>query len=477
MQKDDALLAIAPYKRISVGTMTVVFVATMCDQIFDLVFLRLLAAAALIVFIANEWHGTARVGKLMIAIVTLVATLAWARAGVTPAVLLEAITRGAFFVSFFVATGLLQEAAVASPTMSACGEYFVHQPPARRYFMLSVGSHLCAVVLSLATLNLLAAVINKTNTMENAGGRTWVRDIRRRRMATALMRGVNTTVFWSPLSIALIVTHTSIGYGKVADFIPYGLVTAAVFLLWGWLIDVLSVPMDLRASVTPLRSRHHWTVLLRIVGIVAAIFIVAWSASIILGTTLLVAMLIVLPFLSFIWTLNCMPGARLRERFEQTATRFSKHVRERFPEYRAETSMVATAGALSVIVAGLVPADVIAALISATGLSGYGLLISMMLLVIALGQIAIVPLVSVSILASILPPPQTLGMSPEIIMLALVGAWALTVQSSVFTGLTLLTARLFDERPETVVYRWNLVYSCTGLLLLGAILAAGLMFR
>ena len=126
MQKDDALLAIASYKRISVGTMTVVFVATMCDQIFDLVFARLLAAAALIVFITNECRATARIGKLMIAIVTLVATLAWARAGVAPAILLEAITRGPFFVYFFVAIVLLQEAAVESPTMSACDEYFVH---------------------------------------------------------------------------------------------------------------------------------------------------------------------------------------------------------------------------------------------------------------------------------------------------------------------------------------------------------------
>lgn len=470
-------MAVASNRSSSVGAMTVIFIATMLDQAVHLDYFRLLAAAAMIVFLVAEWRATPRTGKVMIAIVTLVAALGWAATGMTPAVVLEAIARGAFFVSFFVAIGLLQEAAAASPTMSACGEYFVHQAPSRRYLMLSIGSHLCAVVLSLATLNLLAAVVNKANTMDNAGGKTWVRDMRRRRMATALLRGVNTTVFWSPLSIALVVTHTSIGAGELADFIPYGLFTAATFLLWGWFIDVLSVPLSLRASVAPLRSLHRWPVLLRIFGIVAVIFTAAWAASIVLGTTLLVAMLLVLPFLSFIWTLNCVPRSGFLERFNETTTRFLAHAQIRFPEYRSEASMVATAGALSVLVASLVPADVVAELIRATGLSGYSLLIALVLLVIALGQIAIVPLVSVSILASILPSPQTLDMSPEIIMLAFVGAWALTVQSSVFTGLILLIARLFDARPGTVVYRWNLMYSCTGVLLLGAILGVGLMLR
>jgi len=451
----------------------VVFATTMLDQIFDSTAVRVLTTAALGIYIVVEWRETSNVGKFMLVTILVVAGVSFGWFDVPAQVLLEGVKRGALFVTLFMAIGLLQEAAEISPMMRRCGEYLVHQPPSRRYLMLSFGSHLCAIVLSIGTLNLLAGVINRTNTLANADGKEWVREMRRKRMAMALMRGFNATVFWSPLSIALIVSHTSIGYGQLTDFIPVGIAAAVVFLLWGWVTDVLAVPRHLRASVEPLRSSLRWTALLRVALLVLGIFLIAWALARMLNTSLIVAMLFALPPLSFIWTLICVSGDNWREQAAHAAENFWQHAKDRFPTYRSETSMVATAGALGVMLSHLVPAEDMAALISATHLSGLPLVLVLALTVFVLGQFAIVPLVSVSILASILPPPDVLGVSPELLMLTFVGAWSLTTQSSIFTGTIMVTARLFDQPPTTIAYRWNRTYTYSGLLLLCLMLTIG----
>jgi len=77
-----------------------------------------------------------------------------------------------------------------------------------------------------------------------------------------------------------------------------------------------------------------------------------------------------------------------------------------------------------------------------------------------------VPLVTVSILASVLPSPELLGLRYEVLVLAFVGGWAFATQSSVFSGTTLVTARLFNRSAATIAYTWNGLFVLSGSLLL-----------
>ena len=177
-----------------------------------------------------------------------------------------------------------------------------------------------------------------------------------------------------------------------------------------------------------------------------------------------------MPLLSFLWLFSCLPGDSISARLSRAGAHFRRHAKYRFPTYRLETSIVATAGALGVILSYLVPAEQVTTLISATQLTGLALVMMLASIVVFLGQLAVVPLVSVSILASILPPPESLGISPELLTLAFLGAWSITAQSSIFSGLTIATARLFQQTPGGIAYRWNLLYSGTGFVVLAALL-------
>lgn len=446
------------------------FVASLVDQVIDSTPLAELTACALTLFVVLEWRATAIIGKAMVAIVVIIAAVSYFQWNVSGEVLLEAMRRAGFFVALFVGIGLLREAAEMSPAIQRCGEYLVAQPPSRRYLALALSSHIFSIVLSIGTLPLLAGIINKNNALNAAKGNLEVWNIRQRRMAMAIMRGFNTTVFWSPFSLALIVTNTSLNAGNLNDFYLIGFISGLIILLWGWVLDRFSVPQSLRLNVDPIDTTQRWPVLLNLVGLVLVVYFISLITAHLLHSSLLLGMLISVPFVCAVCIMFYVDASSFAERLQQTLQVLKQHATEQFPTYRSEASMVGTAGALGVLLSVIAPKEALAELLTSLHLSGLPLALLIVVTVILAGQLALVPLVSVTILASLLPPPELINLRYEEVMLAFVGAWAFATQSSIFSGTTLVTARQFNRSATTIAYRWNGSFVLSGIVVLCLIL-------
>ncbi|MEW5009473.1 MAG: hypothetical protein RPT25_10635 [Cycloclasticus sp.] len=460
---------------LSSTSLLLTFASAMFYQIVGHTAIALLTAASLMLFIVLEWRETNAIGKLMVAIVVAVASFCYFYLALPEQVLLDAMSRAGFFVALFVGIGLLREATEVSQAIQRCGEYLVSQPPSRRYFTLAFGSHVFSIVLSIGTLSLLSGIVNKNNTLESAQGNREVWDTRQRRMSMAIMRGFNATIYWSPFSLALIVTSASLEGGVASDFYGVGFVCAMVLLFWGWLLDFLSTRGAKKTGAEPVSSHERWPILLNLLGLVVVVFIISLAVAELIDSSLLVGMLVSVPIVCVPWMMLCMPGPTLRQRFQQTAARLKLHAVEQFPSYRSEASMVGTAGALGVLLSAAVPKEMMAELLSSLHLSGLPLAIALVLTILVAGQLALVPLVTVSILASVLPAPELLGLRYEVLVLAFVGGWAFATQSSVFSGTTLVTARLFNRSAATIAYTWNGLFVLSGSLVL-CLMITGLHF-
>jgi len=448
------------------------FVSAMLYQIVGQTEIALLTAASLMLFIMLEWRETNRIGKLMVAVVLLVAAVCYFYLDLPAQVLLDSMSRAGFFVALFVGIGLLREATEVSQAIQRCGEYLVAQPPSRRYFTLAFGSHVFSIVLSIGTLSLLSGIVNKNNTLESSGGDHKVWDTRQRRMSMAIMRGFNATIYWSPFSLALIVTSTSLEGGVASDFYGVGFICAMTLLFWGWLLDYFSISKQQKMSAEPVNSKERWPILLNLVALVAVVFVISLAVASLIDSSLLVGMLVSVPIVCIPWMMLCMPGPSLIKRYKQTMKRLKSHAIEQFPTYRSEASMVGTAGALGVLLSAAVPKELMADVLISLHLSGLPLAIALVLTILLAGQLALVPLVTVSILASVLPAPEVLGLRYEVLVLAFVGGWAFATQSSVFSGTTLITARLFNRSASTIAYAWNGLFVLSGSALLCLMITA-----
>jgi hypothetical protein len=118
--------------------------------------------------------------------------------------------------------------------------------------------------------------------------------------------------------------------------------------------------------------------------------------------------------------------------------------------------------------APLVPAGAVAAAFEALRLPGAaapGLVVVLMALG---GQLALNPIITVSLIGAALPPAEALGAAPAALAAAYMIGWGVAAGSSPFTLSTLIVAGLAGRSGQEVAWRWNGGFS------LAAIAAAAL---
>jgi len=76
------------------------------------------------------------------------------------------------------------------------------------------------------------------------------------------------------------------------------------------------------------------------------------------------------------------------------------------------------------------------------------------------------PILSVSLIAPLLPTPSELGVSPAAIIVALTAGWALGGASSPFTATTLLVGAFGRVSAHWVGLKWNGLFTILGGLIL-----------
>ncbi|SHE81737.1 hypothetical protein SAMN02745148_01235 [Modicisalibacter ilicicola DSM 19980] len=372
----------------------------------------------------------------------------------------EAMERFAFFATFVAALSLLRLPAYRSRLVRRCGQAMLHQSPARRYPILSLGAGLFGVILNIGVLNLFAGMIEKSNTLAAANGRQWVQKARRRRMLMALLRGFALAPLISPMGIGVAVILASMPSVLWRDLAPYAYGAALVIFLIGWLVDQLTGPHPPRRhppSPTPsLRPLGGFCLLL--LGIVLLVFTLAY----LLDVRLPIATLVGAPLASWVWlawqrrrlgTLGVIPAA----------VTFYRQLPWLLGPLGSEVVVLGSAGYAGHLWVALSDPQVLADSLTWLVPLGAWNAIFAMLMVLITAQVGLNPIVSVTLLAGLLPALGIPGLTPPLIGVSLMVGWALALMSSPLTASMLILSRFTGVSSWRIGYRWN------GLFMLGVI--------
>ena len=367
-------------------------------------------------------------------------------------VLLEAVGRFTFFATFVTALSLLRLPAFRSRLVRRCGQVMMHQPPARRYPILSLGSGLFGVILNIGVLNLFAGMIEKSNTLDAAQGREWVQHTRRRRMLMALLRGFSLAPLVSPLGIGVAVILASMPSVTWHELAPYAYGAAVVIFLSGWMVDQLTGPHPPPRQAPPpspsLAPLGHFGVLL--LSIVLLVFMLAY----LLAVRLPIATLVGAPLASWLWLAwqrRRLGGLGLGP----AMATFRRQLPWLLGPLGSEVVVLGSAGYVGHLWVALIDPQVLVGYLTWLVPLGAWNAVMAMLVVLVTAQVGLNPIVSVTLLAGLLPALEIPGLTPPLIGVSLMVGWSLALMSSPLTASMLILSRFSGVSSWRIGYRWN----------------------
>lgn len=449
--------------------------ATIAAILTDVAAALWIARVALPIYLAAQWRTLARMPRgILLAALVLAAVIVFRRQSPLP-LLLDALDRFCFFATFVAALGLLRMPAERSSIVRDAGRVLIRQRPTRRYPTLALGATLFGMIINIGTLNLFGAMINRSNSLKAAGGHAAVQQARERRMMLALMRGFSLLPLVSPLGIAMAVILSSMPSLRWTTIAPVALPTAGLVFLLGWLLDWTQRPRQLAALVpeiepAPLKPLGHFLLL------AGAITLSVFAISLIGGLRLPVAVLLTCSAGAIVWL--ALQRRRLGGGMGlgRAITLLRRHLRSVFGAPRNELAVMGGSAFIGILIVPLVDKQLLSQALAASGLHGTGAAIAAMLAVIALAQIGLSSIVSVTLLASVLPNIDSIGLAPAPLAVALMSGWTLSMLSSPFTAAMQILAQVIGRSPYTVGWRWNgLLFAlavpvlCLWLFVLGAL--------
>ena len=430
--------------------------------------LKPLAAAAMLLWVLVNLTLTTLTERIFLGVATAAAI---AVVAVTPGpahVLLQALERANLLFAFVISLNFLRDAAQSSVAVRRAGHYLIAQSPPRRYAALTLGAHVFGIVLNLGALNMLGALVRRSNTLAAAGGDPNIVRIRAQRMTTALVRGFCAMLMWSPMGISVALTLSLIPSLTWFDIGPPAAACAFAFLAIGWVIDRLDWPPALRRApprtVPPPPARD----VLPMLGITVILVVGVLATKLVLGSTILIAVMTAVPLMALVWIglQYRRGGARLMA--AAVGRRLRRHAMGHMAQARPEAMVMISAAFMGVALATLIDVGGAMTWLAAQGASPAWLAIAVFAAIVLAAQLSISPIVGATIMGlavANLDPPV---LPPLALALALQTGWSLAAVTSPYSGGMLLLARVVGERPLSIQL-WNLKYAavCSALVALG----------
>lgn len=423
------------------------------------------AGAALLLYLALEWPAMSRGGRKMLAVCLAAALAATLFLPQVLPVLRHGMAEAAFIVGLFTTLGMLRESAQTSHLIHRCGEQMVRQRPGRRYAALSLGSHLISLVLNFGVLALLGVMVAKGNTLNAANGDEIVKNIRKRRMMTAIMRGFAMMTVWSPLAVSFTVIQQVVPGLAWWHLLPLQGALSLILMGWGWILDRLDFPPHTR-RLPPHRHKTDFRPILGLVLLVGAIVVGAVALAEALGTRLVVGAMMVVPPAAVIWLFTQQEGPVLR-RTATTAGLFLRRLGTSLPGARSEVAMLGGAMFLGTVVAAFISPEDTARVIALAPLPPIALAVLLAWGVMVAAHLGISQLVTITLLGNALGSLSAAGIDPLIMASGMLGAWALSICTTPVGAAVMSVARVAEVPVKTVSGPWNRRFVLVGAGLLG----------
>lgn len=374
----------------------------------------------------------------------------------------RALASAAFVAAFFIAVGWLRNAAASSPAIDRSGRFLAEQPPGRRYLALTIGGQLFGLVLLYGAISLLGGLA-ESNARREANEE--IRTIRTRRMLLAVQRGFVATMCWSPLTFSMAVSTSIVPGSSWSGAVGLCVVSGLLLAGLGWALDTIFKPR-LSGPRPPQRPpQGSWGDLMPLLLLLALLMGSVAALQAATGLRVVYVVMVLVPALSLAWiALQQRGGAG--GRLAHAGRCALGYITTDLAGYRGELVLLMMAGFIGTLGAGLLTPLVGRADIDLVAIPAWALLVGLVWVVPITGQLGMNPILSVTLLAPLLPHASDLGVSPNTIVLAITAGWALSGASSPYTATTLLVGALGRVSALHVGWKWNGAYTLLGGLLL-----------
>ena len=423
-------------------------------------------ALGLLAFFALEFRGLSKMARFLVAVCIALVVFETATARLDADITAQAINRAAFMVVFLNSLSFLQHAAGRAPLLRTLGHILGHQPPGRRYLVLTFGAALFGMLLNLSAIGLLGTMIAKGVAPGTTAEDQRIAAIRRKRMTLAMIRGFCSIPMWSPITVTIALITAAIPGLKWAEIAIYSAPLGVCFLLLGWVFDRHAYPQRTPPAHSNPPSLRG---LVPLLALAVAVPSLALGLSQILGTSMIVALLLALPVISAGWLW-------LQERTQPRAMARVGHeighkILPNLPTMRTEITLFACSAFLGVMVAHIIDTDAMGHAITTAGLSSGATLAISAWLIVGLALVGVNPIVSVTILAGTLPKLAALAISPVAVGVMLVSVWTISVNTTPYSTAVRLSARMLGTAtPGQIGPAWNGSYAFAMLCLLSVLL-------
>ena len=435
-----------------------------------------------VVFVIGvEWHGAmafvhGAAAAVLVFIIVITPIVSWSRrvfvlvglalfiaALATRPDWLEIIEAGlqsaAFIAAFFTASACLRNAAATSPSIAESGRYLAHQPPGRRYAALTGGSHLFGIILLYGAIGLLGALAETSARRETDPE---IARIRVRRMLLAIQRGFVSTLSWSPLTFSMAISTTLVPGASWADAFGFGLISAVFLAGTGWALDTIFKPRlaGPRPRVQPVGS---WRSLVPMLILLVILLSTVGAVSALTGLRAVAVVLLVVPLLAAGWIAMQHADHAPVNSVLQRAAGYS----EDLFNYRSEMVLLVMAGFIGTLGSRLLLPLLAGANLDPSAIPAWLILVAIVWIIPLTGLLGMNPILSVSLMAPLLPNAEAMGITPVAVIVAITSGWALSGASSPYTATTLLVGNITGVSAWRVGLVWNGVYT----LLCGVVLS------
>lgn len=372
--------------------------------------------------------------------------------------LMRGIGIGALMVSLISAVSLLARAALENPQIHIITQHLLATPVRTRYLWFSAAAQALGGLLGMAGMNLL---------LQMAGRAKVDAQDERLAMFAAIMRSFSAATLWSPMVsnlTILIALYPGITWFTVA---PLMLVLSAGAIAIGTALDSWRRRGRDAAPVfpAPAASLHAalWPMVAAMGGFLGAVLLLAqWLEIAVVG-----AIVILVPLAALVLQATQIRGGN---RLGQAAARVRADVLA-LPMLAGEVALFMAAGCGGTIIAAAIPAPLTAALGNLLSHSAILACLALMLVIIALGFLAVHPVLSTVLVASSLPP-QVLHLPPVVHLAAILSGWAISTCSTPFSMMALMASRYSGLSIYAVTTRLNRMYGLVCLII--ASIALGL---
>jgi hypothetical protein len=245
---------------------------------------------------------------------------------------------------------------------------------------------------------------------------------------------------------------------------PACLVSGLILAGLGWALDTIFKPRLTSPAPTRAKPEGGWFSLAPLLLLLAILVAAVGGLHLLTGVRAVGVVMIVVPAISAAWIVLQADAARL----PALGRRARVYLTGDLPSYRGELVLLMMAGFIGTLGAWLLAPLVAASGLDLSAVPGWLILVALVWIIPVTGQLGMNPILSVSLIAPILPAAASVGLAPSDFIVAITAGWALSGASSPYTATTLLIGSFGGVSALHVGLRWNGAYTLLSALLLSA---------